>query len=62
MSIIISVADPDRDPNPQDPYVFGLLDPNPQDPYVFGLLDPDSDLLVRGTDSEPYPFIIKQKK
>jgi hypothetical protein len=29
------------------------------DPYVLGLLNPDP--LVQGTDSDPDPFIIKQK-
>ena len=30
-------------------------DPVPQDPHVFGLLDPDS--LVRGTDPAPDPSL-----
>jgi hypothetical protein len=43
---ISSVADPDPDPDPKEPYVLGLLDPDP---------------LVRGTDPDPAPSIIKQK-
>jgi hypothetical protein len=35
-----------------------VADPFPQDTYVFGLLDPDP--VVRGTDSDPDSFIIKQ--
>ncbi len=40
-SVIVygSVADPDPNPDPSDPYVLGLLDP---DPLVRGMdLDPD---------------------
>jgi hypothetical protein len=36
-----------------------VADPDPLDPYVLGLLDPD--LLVRGMDPDPDPFITKQK-
>jgi hypothetical protein len=39
-----------------------LRDPDPSDPYVFGLLYPDPDPSVRGTDLDPDPSIIKQKK
>ncbi len=28
-------------------------DPDPSDPYVFGLLNPDPDSLVRGVDPDP---------
>jgi hypothetical protein len=42
-----SVADPDPNPDPSDPYVLGLLDPDP---------------LVRGMDPDLDPSIIKQKK
>jgi len=35
----ISVPDPERDPNPPDPKLFGLKDPNP-DPKLI-ILDPD---------------------
>ncbi len=46
---ICSVADSVGDPEPE---------PDPQDPHVFGLLDPDPDPLVRGTDPDPYLFLI----
>jgi hypothetical protein len=36
-----------------------VADPDPKDPYVWGLLYPDPYFLVRGTDPDPY--IIKQK-
>ncbi len=29
------------------------MNPDPPDPYVFGLLDPDPDPLVRGLDPDP---------
>ncbi len=46
-SIVLSiVADPDPNPDPSDPHVFGLLDPDP-------------DPLVRGVDTDP--SITKQK-
>jgi hypothetical protein len=50
----ISVADPDPnlDPDPPDPHVFGLLDP---DPLVRGM-DPDPDPAL---DPDPDPSIIK---
>ncbi len=44
---VSSVADPDSNPDPWDPFVLGLLDP---DPLVRGM-DPDPD---------PDPAIIKQ--
>jgi hypothetical protein len=31
------------------------------DPYVLGLLDPDPNPLVRGTDPDQDPSVIKQK-
>ncbi len=31
--------------------MFSVADPDPEDPYVFGLLDPDP--LVSGTDPDP---------
>jgi hypothetical protein len=48
--ILSSVADPDLNPDPQDPHVFGLPDP---DPLVRGM-DADS-------DPAPDPSIIMQK-
>jgi hypothetical protein len=35
-----------------------VADPDPSDPYVLGFLDPD--LLVRDTDPDTDPSIIKQ--
>jgi hypothetical protein len=41
---------------------ISVADPDPNDPYVLGLLDLDSDPVVRGTDPDPTldPSIIKQ--
>jgi hypothetical protein len=52
ISVYSSVADPD--PN---------LDPDPSDPFVFGRPGSEPDLLVRGmdTDPDPDPSITKQK-
>jgi hypothetical protein len=45
--------------------VLRIWNPDPSDPYGFGLLNPDPDPLVRGMDPgaalDPDPFIIKQK-
>jgi hypothetical protein len=38
-----------------------VADPDLSDPMFLGLLDPNPDLLVRGTDPDPDPSIIKQK-
>ncbi len=38
-----------------------VADPDPSDPYVLSLLDPDLNPLIRGTDPDPDPSIIKQK-
>jgi hypothetical protein len=40
-------------------FVFSVANPDPYDPYVFGLPDPDP--LIRGTDPDPDLSIIKQK-
>ncbi len=42
--VLTSIADPDTNPDPSDPYIFGptVLDPDP-DPLVRGM-DPDPDL------------------
>jgi hypothetical protein len=44
LSLEISVADPNPDLYPSDPYILGLLDPDP-DPLVRGL-DPDLDFSI----------------
>jgi hypothetical protein len=51
----------------ESPVVSNVADPDPQDPYVFGL--PDSDPLVKGTDQDLFIFDVnvasksrKQKK
>jgi hypothetical protein len=47
-------------------FYSSVADPDPSDPYGFGLLDPDPDPLVRGMDPDaaldPDPSITKQKK
>jgi hypothetical protein len=43
----ISVPNPNKDPDPQDPHVFG---------------PPGSGPLVKGMDPDPHPSINKQKK
>ncbi len=48
----VSVADPDPNPDPSDPYVLSLLDPDPN-PLVGGM-DPDP-------ATDPDPSITKQK-
>jgi hypothetical protein len=54
--LLISVAEPDPNPDPPDPHVLGLPDPNP-DPLVRGMApDPDPALYP-----DPNLSIIKQK-
>jgi hypothetical protein len=55
-SVSVADSEPNLDPDPPDPHVFGPPDPDP-DPLVRGM-DPDSD---QDPIPDPDPSIIKQK-